>query len=81
MKRARLASAALLFIGLAAGTLADRPRTQPPLFLAGYRVLAVDFHVHAFPASASTLAPWIAIAPKPAARGSTPSPSPATIRP
>jgi hypothetical protein len=55
MKRASLA---LLAIALAAGTVADRAPAQPPLFLGGYRVLAVDFHVHSFPFSGSTIAPW-----------------------
>jgi hypothetical protein len=51
-------SLGLIVLAIAAGTLADQPQSQPPLLLGGYRVLAVDFHVHAFPFSASTLAPW-----------------------
>ena len=58
MNSARLVSVSLLVASLAAGTLADRPQSQPPLWIAGYRVLAADFHVHSYPLSASTLAPW-----------------------
>jgi hypothetical protein len=58
MTRARVACWGLLAAGIAAGTLADRPALRAPLYLAGYRVLAGDFHVHPFPLSASTLAPW-----------------------
>jgi len=58
MSAPRIFSAALLFAGLVTGTLSDAPRTSPPLNLGGYRVLAADFHVHAYPFSASTLAPW-----------------------
>jgi hypothetical protein len=58
MNSVRRVSAGLLLAALAAGTLADRPQSQPPLWIAGYRVLAADFHVHSYPLSASTLAPW-----------------------
>jgi hypothetical protein len=58
MKRVPAASVGLLVVAAAAGTIADRPQVRPPLWIGGYRVLAVDFHVHAFPLSASTLAPW-----------------------
>jgi hypothetical protein len=58
MNSARMVSAGLLLASLAAGTLADRPQSRPPLWIAGYRVLAADFHVHSYPLSASTLAPW-----------------------
>jgi hypothetical protein len=47
-----------LAVALAAGTASDAPRVRPPLMLGGYRVLAADFHVHQFPLSWSTLAPW-----------------------
>jgi hypothetical protein len=50
--------AILVAVALAAGTASDTPRTHPPLMLGGYRVLAADFHVHQFPMSWSTLAPW-----------------------
>jgi hypothetical protein len=40
------------------GTVADVAPERSPLFLGGYRVLAVDLHVHTFPLSAATLAPW-----------------------
>jgi hypothetical protein len=58
MNAARIVSLSLLGAALAAGTLADRPQPQPPLRIAGYRVLAADFHIHSYPLSASTLAPW-----------------------
>ena len=58
MNPARIISAGLLLASLGAGTLADRPQSQPPLQTAGYRVLAADFHVHSYPLSAGTLAPW-----------------------
>jgi predicted metal-dependent phosphoesterase TrpH len=45
-------------VAVAAGTLSDVPRQHSPVVLGGYRVLAADFHVHTFPLSASTLAPW-----------------------
>jgi len=45
-------------IALITGTLSDRPRQTPPLMLGGYRVIAADFHVHSFPLSWATLAPW-----------------------
>jgi hypothetical protein len=54
----RLASACLLLCALAAGTLSGPPAFKRPVILGGYRVLAADFHVHTFPFSASTLAPW-----------------------
>jgi hypothetical protein len=38
--------------------LADRPQSRAPLRIAGYRVLAADFHVHTYPLNDSTLAPW-----------------------
>jgi hypothetical protein len=48
----------LLLAALAAGTLSDVSKTRPPFMAGGYRVLAADFHVHTFPWSASTIAPW-----------------------
>jgi hypothetical protein len=47
-----------LALGITAGTLADRPRPNPPLMLGGYRVLAVDFHTHSSMWSDGTLTPW-----------------------
>lgn len=58
MTSLRYACLALLGIALAAGTWSDAPRENPPLTLAGFRVLTADFHTHTFPFSASTLAPW-----------------------
>jgi len=54
----RMLSTCLLVVALALGTFSDGPRPNPPLMLGGYRVLAADFHVHSFPFSWSTLAPW-----------------------
>jgi PHP-associated len=54
----RLASVALVIAAIGAGTAADRPRPRPPLTLGGYRVLAVDFHVHSSMWSDGTLTPW-----------------------
>jgi hypothetical protein len=58
MSRASWISGGLLVAALAAGTASDVPRLHPPLILGGYRVLAADFHIHQFPLSWSTLAPW-----------------------
>ncbi len=44
----RSVSVALLLVGLAAGTVADRPRVAEPVQLGPYRVLEADFHVHSF---------------------------------
>jgi hypothetical protein len=49
---------ALLAVALIAGTISDRPPEHAPVMRDGSRVLAVDFHVHPFPFSWSTLAPW-----------------------
>jgi len=54
----RAVSWSLLAAALAAGTLSDTARRHDPVYLGGYRVLAADFHLHSFPLSASTLAPW-----------------------
>ncbi len=54
----RVVSACLLLAALACGTLSDAPPERAPVILGGYRVLAADFHVHSFPLSGSTLAPW-----------------------
>ena len=48
----------LLLTAMIAGTLADVTRETPSLVLGGYQVLAGDFHVHSFPLSWATLAPW-----------------------
>jgi hypothetical protein len=54
----RAIALALLAIGIAAGTIADRPQTTPPLIVGGYRVLAADFHVHSATWSDGALTPW-----------------------
>jgi PHP domain-containing protein len=54
----RLASGCLLLVAIAAGTFSDAPGKKEPVTMGGYHVLAADFHVHTFPFSASTLAPW-----------------------
>jgi predicted metal-dependent phosphoesterase TrpH len=48
----------LLAAGLVVGTLADTVPARNPPVEDGYRILAVDFHVHAFPGDGA-LAPWI----------------------
>ena len=58
MRTARLISGCLILVGLVAGTASDGVRKNPPIILGGYRVLAVDFHVHSFPLSWATLGPW-----------------------
>ena len=54
----RLSALALVLAATAAGTLGDRPRTDLPIVLGGYRVLAADFHVHSAVFSTGALAPW-----------------------
>jgi hypothetical protein len=56
--RARAASAGLLIVAIAAGTISDRPPDTEPLVVGGYRVLAADFHVHPAIVSGGALAPW-----------------------
>ena len=48
----------LLGAALVTGTWSDRVTRRAPLVVGGYRVLAADFHLHTFPLSASSLAPW-----------------------
>jgi hypothetical protein len=57
MTMARRISWLLVVAAFVAGTVSDSPRRNPPLVLAGYRVLAADFHVHGFPFSWATLGP------------------------
>ena len=54
----RAASWLLLLAGAAVGTLSDFPGPRPPIYMGGYRVLQADFHLHTFPLSAGTIAPW-----------------------
>lgn len=42
----RRLSVAALALAVAAGSIADRPPSRPPLTLGGYRVLEADFHAH-----------------------------------
>jgi hypothetical protein len=51
-------AAGLLVTALAAGAIGDSQPTRAHLILGGYHVMAVDFHVHSFPLSWTTLAPW-----------------------
>ncbi|HET7217066.1 MAG TPA: PHP-associated domain-containing protein [Vicinamibacterales bacterium] len=51
------AASALFFAALTAGTVADAPTRHRLPELGGYVVLAVDFHVHSFPGTWSTLSP------------------------
>jgi predicted metal-dependent phosphoesterase TrpH len=52
------AAGALLSIARVTGTLSDRPLSDPPLTIAGYRVLAGDFHIHPSLVSAAAMTPW-----------------------
>jgi hypothetical protein len=58
MSSPRLVSVILLVAAIAAGTAADRPRTNPPLTIGGYRVIAADFHIHSSTWSDGALTPW-----------------------
>ncbi|MGO9123538.1 MAG: PHP domain-containing protein [Terriglobales bacterium] len=58
MSSTRWLAAGLIAVSLLAGTVSDTVRKNPSLMLDGYHVLAVDFHVHPFPLSWSSLAPW-----------------------
>lgn len=58
MTLSRPISLILVLLALALGTLSDVPHAHAPVFLGGYRVLTADFHVHSFPLSWGTLAPW-----------------------
>jgi hypothetical protein len=44
-----MGAVALWLGGLLLGTAADRRTNPPPLFVSGYRVVAADLHVHAYP--------------------------------
>jgi hypothetical protein len=48
----------LLAASMIAGTAADKPRPSVAREVGEYRVLTADFHVHSFPFSWGTLAPW-----------------------
>jgi len=48
----------LLAASLYLGTVTDRRPSHQPKMRDGYMVLVVDFHVHPFPFSWSSLAPW-----------------------
>jgi hypothetical protein len=57
--RPLFAAACLMLVSLAVGSLSQSSPSHPrPLFVAGYQVLAADFHVHSFPLSWSTLSPF-----------------------
>ncbi|HXM45415.1 MAG TPA: PHP-associated domain-containing protein [Bryobacteraceae bacterium] len=58
MTALRWIAACLLLASLTAGTIADTRPAHAHLILGGYYVMAVDFHVHSFPLSWATLAPW-----------------------
>src|SRR5262249_42447914 len=49
---------ALLIAALLIGTVRDRRPPFEPHMRDGYMLLPVDFHVHSFPFSWSSLAPW-----------------------
>jgi hypothetical protein len=58
MTAARVTVGCLILTAIAAGTISDVPRPHAHLVWRGYHVLAADFHVHSFPLSWATLAPW-----------------------
>ncbi|HEY0782398.1 MAG TPA: PHP-associated domain-containing protein [Thermoanaerobaculia bacterium] len=58
MSRLLLASWLALGVAVVLGTLADVPPPRQVQTLDGYQVLQADFHVHPWPGSAATLAPW-----------------------
>jgi predicted metal-dependent phosphoesterase TrpH len=58
MTALRWTAAGLLLASIAVGTIGDASRVRPHLMLGGCRVVAADFHVHSFPLSWATLAPW-----------------------
>ena len=58
MNALRTLSVALLVVAAAVGTLSDRPVRRPPISIAGYRVLAADFHTHSSMWSDGALTPW-----------------------
>ncbi len=57
MSAARWLSAAAVIAGAAIGSLIDTERAAAPVTAGGYRVIAADFHVHAFPGDGA-LPPW-----------------------
>src|SRR5579871_6653521 len=58
MRWLRSISLALVAIAILAGILSDNIAAPPAIYIAGYRVLAVDFHVHTAVFSDGALAPW-----------------------
>lgn len=48
----------LLLVAIVAGTVVDRPRPRPPMTIAGYRVLSVDFHTHSSMWGDGAFTPW-----------------------
>ena len=57
MKLPRRLAWAALAAGIAIGSLSREAPGGPPVFAEGWRVVAADFHVHAFPGDGA-LAPW-----------------------
>src|SRR5713101_5102975 len=51
-------SIGILIAAIVSGTMADRPRRNPPLTLGGYLVVAADFHIHSSTWSDGGLTPW-----------------------
>ena len=58
MRPRTLLAAGLFGVALLAGTIADTGPARISRTIGGYQVLVADFHVHAFPQTWSTLAPW-----------------------
>ena len=57
MSATRWLFTAVVVAGAALGSLVDTDRAAAPAFAGGYRVIAADFHVHAFPGDGA-LPPW-----------------------
>jgi len=55
---AQLLGVGALVVGIAAGTIVDRPAQHATLMLGGYRVIAADFHTHSSTWSDGALTPW-----------------------
>jgi PHP domain-containing protein len=58
VNRLRAGSWFVLAAAAVSGTVSDTAPARPPIAVAGYQALAADLHVHTFPLSAATLAPW-----------------------
>jgi hypothetical protein len=58
VKTLRFLAGSLITASIVIGTLTDRAVEHSAPTLAGYQVLAADFHIHSFPLSWGVLSPW-----------------------